>query len=144
MEQMNTAITQTNPVNDKAVRSILDTVSFSDFCNGWRTIDSIVASLSEKLNQQIELYQLVAYLNASNKDDRLFESAMIDGERCLRSHKFDRNRDAYLMAMSEVRRQVKANPEQQQQILQSSSFLLVKSLLPKHNSMTQPSRLVCH
>lgn len=141
---MNTAITKSNPVNDKAVRSVLDVVSFGDFCNGWRTLDSIVASLSEKLNQQIELHQLIAYLNTSNREDRLFESAMIDHERCLRSHKFDRNRDAYLQAMSEVRRQVNANPEQQQQILQSSSFLLVKSLLPKHNSMTQPSRVVCH
>jgi hypothetical protein len=141
--QMNTAITQSNPVNDKAVRGILDVISFSDFCSGWRTLDAVVASLSEKLNLPIELHQLVAYLNTSNNDDRLFESAMIDGERCLRSHKFDRNRDAYLQAMSEVRRQVKANPEQQQEILESSSFLLVKALLPKHVSMTQPSRLVC-
>ena len=144
MESMNTPNTQFNPVNDKAVRSILDTVSFSDVCGGWRTLDSIVASLSEKLKQQIELHQLVAYLNASNINDRLFETASIEGEQCLRSHKFDRNRDAYLQAMSEVRRQVNANPAQQQQILKSSSFLLVKALLPKHNSMTQPARLVCH
>ena len=142
-QNMQETLSKTNPIQDASLRSILDTVGFEDMTCGWRSLEAVANALSIKLCQQVTVGQLNSYLNANNIGDRIFESQLIDGEACIRSHKFDRNRESFIEALSDLRRQVQAHPHQQAQIVERSGFYIVKSLLPKHNSMTQPARLVC-
>ena len=128
---MNNKDCKTYPVTEQLLRAVLDTINLSDACAGWRSASTVITAINSRIKDKATLKNLHAFLEIYSKDDLFFETSVIDGEFCMRSHKFDRNRDEFLYAVASIKSEVEAMPQHKAMIIENSTALLRSALLPQ-------------
>ncbi len=122
-------ISSPSEVDEQALRSVLDTISSSDICAGWRTIPQIAEDLCGEGHDVLEYQRAVSqFLCVRNKMETLFEIEQVDNEFCVRSHKFNLARESFQQALENFKAKVKATPEKANVLLIHLQYSLPAAL----------------
>ncbi|QNI88856.1 hypothetical protein [Synechococcus sp. ROS8604] len=119
------------PVTEKDLRGVLDIIEMNDSCNGWRNMSQIIDALRADNRNDISYKKKITYwLQNYNRDDQFFESRIIDGEWCYRSHKFDLCHDRFMETIANYKMKVLRYPEKVKDLQLELNLCLRAALQP--------------